>query len=105
MYMSHQHRVTASSDIEGCGTGWVQGGVWGLGGYGEGYTGYYPATWKAEAQTAERAPGSPAGAGVGWSELQRPPYPRTHPGKPGPGRCAPWCSSGLPGHGYPPPGQ
>ena len=54
------------------GTGWVRGG----------YTGYYPATWKAEADTSEAGPGSPARAGVGGYLLQRPLPPHARPAGP-----------------------
>ena len=62
----------------------------GLGGTGVGYTGYYPATSKAETLTAKRAPEALAQGWSGWSGLQRPLRPQTHPAGPVGHPCPPW---------------
>ena len=53
----------------GTGTGWVLGGylggVWGPGGYWEGYTGYPAQLLEEGLRTSEAGPVGPAGAGVG----------------------------------------
>ena len=46
-------------------------------GTGVGYTGYYPASLKAEAGTAERAPEALQGAGVGGTCCSARPSPQT----------------------------
>ena len=59
-----------------------------LGGYTGGYTGWvireYPAPWKAEPETAKRAPEALGQGWSGWSQVQRPPaVPGTTPAGPG----------------------
>ena len=77
--MSQCHR-TGPGSVYGTGqcTGCVPGGVW-----AGGYTGWVirgsPSTWKAEPQTAERAPEALAQGWSGWSEVQRPPVQPDHP--------------------------
>ena len=68
MYMSHVHRVTAGSDIEGCGAGVVRDRV----GIQGGYTGWVYRVLPSQhallgesASPSEAGPGSPSGAGVG----------------------------------------
>ena len=52
---------------------WVGAGEGIPGRYWGGYTGYYPASLKAEPRYSGAGPGSPTGAGVGGIWVQRPP--------------------------------
>ena len=76
----------------------VRGGcTWGgmgTGGYGEGLYRVPTDLWKAEPQTAKRAPEAPARGWSGWSEVQRPPGSQNPPF--GPGRSS---QLALPGSG------
>ena len=78
------HRTAGSGHRVGVQAGWVPGWGMGLGGYQEGYTGYYPASWKAEPTDSGAGPGRPQG--LEWVVCRcsaRPSSMTTHSSTPG----------------------